>query len=173
MLLLNNTSPEPEMEKNDQTIEELLLLQRVAQKINSILDLDLLLQEIVGDVAETFGYLRSGVLLVDKTTNELEIAAVKGWTTNYHIKGDRFKIGEYGMVGHVAATGQTYYAPDVTVDPYYQVSEDSTRSEVDIPLIVNDELIGVFNIQHQEKNAFSPDRIKLLGISCSSYCNCN
>src|SRR5690554_43065 len=162
MLLLNNTSPEPEMEKNDQTIEELLLLQRVAQKINSILDLDLLLQEIVGDVAETFGYLRSGVLLVDKTTNELEIAAVKGWTTNYHIKGDRFKIGEYGMVGHVAATGQTYYAPDVTVDPYYQVSEDSTRSEVDIPLIVNDELIGVFNIQHQEKNAFSPDRIKLL-----------
>ncbi|RPI74354.1 MAG: GAF domain-containing protein [Ignavibacteriales bacterium] len=150
------------MEKKDQTIKELLLLQRVAQKINSILDLNLLLEEIVGDVAETFGYLRSGVLLKDNKTNELEIAAVKGWTKNFHVKGDRFKIGEYGMVGHVAQTGDTYYAPDVTLDPYYQVSEDSTRSEVDIPLKVNGELIGVFNIQHQEKNAFEPERIKLL-----------
>ena len=82
------------MEKKDQTIQELLLLQRVAQKINSILDLDVLLEGIVSDVAETFGYSRSGVLLKDSETNELEIVAVRGWTINYHIKGDRFKIGE-------------------------------------------------------------------------------
>ena len=152
------------MEDKDQNqhIKELLLLQRVAQKINSILDLDILLEEIVGDVAETFGYSRSGVLLKDNETNELVIAAVRGWTINYHMKGERFKIGEYGMVGHVAATGETYYAPDVILDPYYETSEESTRSEVDIPLKKNDELIGVFNVQHQEPNAFSPERIKLL-----------
>ena len=150
------------MEKKDQTIQELLLLQRVAQKINSILDLDVLLEGIVSDVAETFGYSRSGVLLKDSETNELEIVAVRGWTINYHIKGDRFKIGEYGIVGHVAATGETYYAPDVSLDPYYQVSEESTRSELDIPLKVNGELIGIFNIQHQEVDAFTPARIKLL-----------
>lgn len=145
-----------------QLVQELLLLQRVAQKINSILDLDILLEEIVGDVAETFGYTRSGVLLKDDETNELVIAAVRGWTINYHMKGERFKIGEYGMVGHVAATGETYYAPDVTVDPYYKISEDSTLSELDIPLKCNGKLIGVFNIQHQEMNAFPPERIKLL-----------
>lgn len=146
----------------EQLVQELLLLQRVAQKINSILDLDILLEEIVGDVAETFGYTRSGVLLKDNETNELVIAAVRGWTIHYHMMGDRFKIGEYGMVGHVAATGETYYAPDVRVDPYYQISEESTLSELDIPLKCNRELIGVFNIQHQEPNAFSPARIKLL-----------
>ena len=146
----------------DQLVQELLLLQRVAQKINSILDLDKLLEEIVGDVSETFGYTRSGVLLKDNETNELVIAAVRGWTINYHMKGERFKIGKYGMIGHVAATGETYYAPDVTVDPYYQVSEESTRSELDIPLKINGDLIGVFNIQHQEPDAFSPERIKLL-----------
>src|SRR3970282_800422 len=150
------------MEKKDQTIKEILLLQRVAQKINSILDLDVLLEGIVSDVAETFGYSRSGVLLKDSETNELEIVAVRGWTINYHIKGDRFKIGEYGIVGHAAATGETYYAPDVSLDPYYQVSEESTRSELDIPLKVNGELIGIFNIQHQEVDAFAPARIKLL-----------
>jgi phosphoserine phosphatase RsbU/P len=148
--------------KQNQLVQELLLLQRVAQKINSILDLDTLLEEIVGDVAETFGYTRSGVLLKDDETNELVIAAVRGWTINYHKKGERFKIGEYGMVGHVAATGETYYAPDVRVDPYYEISEESTLSELDIPLKCGGKLIGVFNIQHQEPNAFSPERIKLL-----------
>jgi sigma-B regulation protein RsbU (phosphoserine phosphatase) len=150
------------MEDKEERIQELFLLQRVVQKINSILELDTLLEEIVGDVAETFGYSRSGVLLKDDETNELVIAAVRGWTKNYHIKGDRFKIGKYGMVGHVASTGETYYAPDVTTDPYYQVSEESTRSEVDIPLKINNELIGVFNVQHQEPEAFTPERIKLL-----------
>jgi sigma-B regulation protein RsbU (phosphoserine phosphatase) len=146
----------------DQRIQELLLLQRVSNKINSILNLDTLLEEIVGDVAETFGYTRSGVLLKDNETNELEIAAVRGWTVNYHMKGERFKIGEYGIVGNVAVTGETHYAPDVTLDPYYKVSEESTRSELDIPLKKKEELIGVFNVQHQEPNAFTPERIKLL-----------
>lgn len=148
--------------KHNQVIQELLLLQRVVQKINSILDLDQLLEEIVGDVAQTFGYTRSGVLLKDNETNELIIAAVRGWTINFHVKGDRFKIGEYGIIGQVGATGKTYYAPDVTVDPHYQVSEESTRSEVCIPLKINGKLIGIFDVQHNEAKAFNPERIKLL-----------
>ncbi len=145
-----------------QRIRELLLLQRVAQRINSILDLDLLLEEVVGDVAQTFGCSRSAVLLKNDETNELIIVAVRGWTMNYHLKGTRFKVGEYGMVGHVAATEDTYYAPDVSMDPYYQVSEQSTRSEVDIPLKAHGRLIGVFNAQHNDVDAFPPDRIQLL-----------
>ncbi|MFI5237336.1 MAG: PP2C family protein-serine/threonine phosphatase, partial [Ignavibacteriales bacterium] len=145
-----------------QRIQELLLLQRVAQRINSILDLDILLEEVVSDVVQTFGYSRSGILLKIEETNELEIVAVRGWTVNYHIKGDRFKIGEYGMIGHVGLIEETYYAPDVTIDPYYQVSEESTLSELDIPLKVRGKFIGVFNFQHQEVNQFSPERIQLL-----------
>jgi len=149
-------------EDQNQRIQELLLLQRVTQRINSILDLDVLLEEVVSDVAQTFGYSRSGILFKVEETNELEIVAVHGWTVNYHVKGDRFKIGEYGMVGHVGLIEKTYYAPDVTKDPYYQISEESTRSELDIPLKVHGRLIGVFNFQHQEVNQFSPERIQLL-----------
>ena len=150
------------MTEDRQKVEELLLLQRVTRKINSILDLEELLEEIVSDVAQTFGYSRSGVLLKDDETNELEIVAVRGWTVNYHIKGERFKIGEYGIVGYTAHTGKTYYAPDVIKDPYYEVSEQSTNSELDIPLKIHGRLIGVFNFQHQEKDAFSKSRIQLL-----------
>ncbi len=150
------------MYNEEQKIKELLLLQRVSQRINSILDLNLLLEEVVGDVAQTFGYTRSGVLLKDDATNELEIVAVRGWTVNYHMKGERFKIGEFGMTGHAAFTGETYYAPDVTIDPYYEISEHSTLSELDIPLKIHGRLIGIFNFQHQERNAFSLSRIQLL-----------
>jgi sigma-B regulation protein RsbU (phosphoserine phosphatase) len=150
------------MNEETQKLNELLLLQRVAQRINSILDPALLLEEVVGDVAGTFGYSRTGVLLKDDKTNELVIAAVRGWTVNYHMKGERFKIGEFGMVGHTAHTGETYYAPDVKKDPYYEISEHSTNSELDIPLKVHGRLIGVFNFQHQDINAFSESRIQLL-----------
>lgn len=146
----------------DQRIEELLLLQRVAQRINSILDLDVLLEEVVTDVAQTFGYSRSGILFKDEKTDELVIAAVSGWTVNYHVKGDRFKIGEYGIIGQVGLNEQTYYAPDVTKDPHYQVSEESTRSELDIPLKVHGKLIGVFSFQHKDFDAFPESRIQLL-----------
>lgn len=115
-----------------QLIQELFLFQRVAQRITSNPDIDALLEDVVTDVAQTFGCSRSAVLLKDDKTNELVIAAVQGWTINYHMKGDRFKIGEYGMVGHVGATGKTYYAPDVTRDPYYQVSETLTRESASV-----------------------------------------
>jgi sigma-B regulation protein RsbU (phosphoserine phosphatase) len=149
-------------EEHDELIQELFLLQRIGQQISSTLELEPLLESAVSDVAQTFGCSRSAVLLKDDAANELVIAAVKGWTINYHRKGDRFKIGEYGMVGHVGATAETYYAPDVSKDPYYQVSEELTRSEVDIPLKSHGRLIGVFNAQHNELNAFPPTRIRIL-----------
>ena len=143
-------------------IDELFLLQRVAQRISALLDIEVLLEEVVGDVSQTFGYSRSAVLLKDELTDELVIAAVRGWTVNYHQKGERFKIGEYGIVGHVGSTAELYYAPDVRLDPYYQVSEPLTRSELDIPLKRHGALIGVFNVQSTSVDGFAPSRIRVL-----------
>lgn len=144
------------------SVRDLLLLQRVTRRITSILNLDLLLEQVVDDVARTFGYTRSAVLLVDEPANELVIAAVRGWTVNYHIKGDRFRVGQDGMVGRVAATGETLYAPDVRKNRYYQVSEESTLSEIDIPLKIHGRVIGVFNAQSPRRNAFPLSRQRLL-----------
>src|SRR5262245_56963807 len=142
-------------------IEELFLLQRVAQKISSTLDLEALLDQIVSDVASTFGYTRLAILLKENESNELVIAA--GWKGELCLKGATFKLGEgAGISSHAFSTGETYYAPDVTKIPFYVLGEEDTRSEIDIPLKVRDEIIGVFHIQHAEVNAFSPQRIRLL-----------
>jgi signal transduction protein with GAF and PtsI domain len=81
-------------------IRQLLLLQETAKKVNSILDLEQLLDEIVGAVAEAFGCNRTAVLLKDETTDELEIIALRGFS-NVHLKGYRFMIGGEGIIGHV------------------------------------------------------------------------
>jgi sigma-B regulation protein RsbU (phosphoserine phosphatase) len=149
---------------SDRLVQELLLLQRVVQRINSILDVETLLERIVDDVAETFGYSRTAILLLDEEQPEdLVIAAVRGWT-RFHEKGHRFKIGKEGMVGHVASTGEMHYARDVRVDPYYCVSEEETRSEVDIPLKTKGRLIGVFNAQHTKVDGFPPDQLQILEV---------
>jgi hypothetical protein len=59
-----STTTDPTLERR---IRQLLLLQETAKKVNSILDLEQLLDEIVGGVAEAFGCNRTGVLLKDET----------------------------------------------------------------------------------------------------------
>jgi phosphoserine phosphatase RsbU/P len=153
-----STTTDPTLERR---IRQLLLLQETAKKVNSILDLEQLLDEIVGGVAEAFGCNRTGVLLKDETTGEMEIVALRGFT-NVHLKGYRFKIGGEGIIGHVSEKGKMHYAPDVRTDPFYVVSESSTLSEVDIPLISRGRLIGIFNAQSSSLDAFSPEQIELL-----------
>jgi sigma-B regulation protein RsbU (phosphoserine phosphatase) len=142
------------------------LLERVARRLTAILDLDTLLQEIVGDVAQTLGYSRSAVLLLDEDGNELVVVAARGWHNT--LPGSRFKIGEPGLAAKAAMLQKTVYAPDVTRDPDYVVCEATSRSEVDIPLKSRGRLIGVFDAQHPEPKAFLPSDIQLLE-SVASY----
>lgn len=160
MLSKMGTGP-PRSVDLERRVRQLLLLQEAVKKVNSILDMEQLLDEIVGSVAETFGCCTASVLLKNDSTDELEMIALRGFS-NVHLKGYRFKIGREGMVGHVAATGEMMYAPDVRRNAHYVPSESSTLSEVDIPLISRGKLIGVFDAQSTSLDAFSPDQIELL-----------
>jgi phosphoserine phosphatase RsbU/P len=145
-------------------IEELQRLQKAAQKITSILDLDQLIDNIVNDVAHSFGCLEAGVYLHDEARGEMVLAGVHGCTLNK--KGHRLKIGVQGMVGYVASTGQMRYAPDVRKDEYYIGCEHNTLSEVAIPLHVGERLVGVFTASHPDLDAFPRQQIRLLQALC-------
>ncbi len=146
-------------------VEDLLKLQKAAQKINSILDLDQLIDKVVNDVARSFGCVESSIYLHDELRAELVMAGVCG--CSMYGKGHALKVGKEGMVGYVAATGQMRYAPDVRKDPYYIGCEESTLSEVAIPLHVDGKLIGVFTASHPELDAFPAEQLRLLQALCS------
>jgi len=145
-------------------VEHLLKLQKWAQKITSILDLDELITKIVDDVAAAFCCVEATIYLHDEERGELEMAGVHGCTL--HDKGSRLKVGKEGMVGYVAATGQMRYAPDVRKDPYYIACEEAALSEVAIPLLVDGRLVGVFAASHHELDAFTREHLRWLQGLC-------
>jgi sigma-B regulation protein RsbU (phosphoserine phosphatase) len=145
-------------------VEHLLKLQKWAQKITSILDLDELINKIVDDVAAAFCCVEATIYLHDEERGELEMAGVHGCTL--HDKGSRLKVGKEGLVGYVASTGQMRYAPDVRQDPYYIACEPSTLSEVAIPLLVDGRLVGVFAASHHELDAFTREHLRWLQGLC-------
>jgi sigma-B regulation protein RsbU (phosphoserine phosphatase) len=145
-------------------VHQLIKLQKAAQKINSILDLDQLIDKIVNDVACSFGCINISVYLHEPENSEMVLAGVRSCPT--HEKGHRLKVGKEGLVGYVAATGQMRYAPDVSVDPYYISCGNDIRSEAAIPLHVDGKLVGVFTASHDELDGFNADQLWLLqGLS--------
>jgi len=148
-------------------VEDLLKLQKAAQGISSILDLDELIDKVVNDIARSFGCVDADIYLHDIDRGALVLASACGCDgCAAHGPGHSLKIGKEGMVGHVAATGQMRYAPDVRKDPYYIGCEEATRSEVAIPLHVEGKLIGVFSTSHHELDAFTPEQLRLLQALC-------
>jgi phosphoserine phosphatase RsbU/P len=146
-------------------IDDLLRLEKAAKKINSILDLDQLIDKVVNELAQSFGCLEATIYLHDQPRGELVLASVHGCTR--HGKGDRKKVGKEGMVGYVAGTGKMHYAPDVRKDPYYIACEESTLSEVAIPLLADGQLVGVFSASHPQLDAFPPEQLRLLESLCA------
>lgn len=145
-------------------VEELQRLQKAAQRISSILDLDQLIDDIVNDVARSFGCLEASIYLHDEERGEMVLAGVHGCTATH--KGHRLKLGHEGMVGYVASTGQMRYAPDVRKDEYYIGCEHNTLSEVAIPLHVGERLVGVFTASHPELDAFPRQQLRILQALC-------
>src|SRR5580658_9196837 len=145
-------------------LQELQRLQKTAQKITSILDLDQLIDNVVNEVAHSFGCVEASVYLHDEERGEMVLAGVHGCSVNH--KGHCLKIGKEGMVGYVASTGQMRYAPDVRKDEYYIACEESALSEVAIPLHVGERLVGVFTASHPELDGFPRQQLRILQALC-------
>jgi len=145
-------------------VDDLQRVQKAAQRITSILDLDQLIDSVVNEVADSFGCLEAGIYLHDEARGEMVLAGVRGCPI--HGKGHRLKVGREGMVGYVASTGQTRYAPDVRLDEYYIECGPGTLSEVAIPLSVGDKLVGVFTASHPDLDAFPRQQLRILQALC-------
>src|SRR5919206_335283 len=76
------------------------------------------------------------------------------------------KLGE-GLIGWVAQTGEAAAVPDVRLDKRYVNARRETRSEVVAPIISNDEVIGVFDLESDELNAYTEDDQQLLMLLAS------
>jgi sigma-B regulation protein RsbU (phosphoserine phosphatase) len=78
----------------------------------------------------------------------------------------RLKLGE-GFIGRVAETGHAIISADVTKDRQYYAARARTRSEMVAPIISNDKVIGVFDLESDTINAYSTDDLEMLQLLTS------
>jgi len=141
--------------------EEVSSLYEVGQRLSSILDLDELLEQILKVVVESFGYLNCAILLVDKGNQELYIKAAHGFSGD-HIRNLRIKIGQEGITGWVAKTGEPLVAGDVSRESRYVPGKEGCRSEIAVPLKLKGEIIGVLDAESEKLFAFGDKDIRIL-----------
>lgn len=124
------------------------------------MNLSSVLDQILTQVEDLFGYKVCSVVLPTGRKDQLYLAAHRGYDPAI-ANTIRIKIGEEGIIGHVAATGKPYYAPDVAVDPYYIAGSSHVRSQYSVPLIIDEKIIGVLDVESHELDAF-PKEVQLV-----------
>jgi len=125
------------------------------------LNVDQLLGEILAVLERSFGYLSCAVLLVDEATRELYIKASRGYPQEV-VERTRISIGEEGITGWVAAHKVPLNVPDVAEDPRYIEEVKGTRSEIAVPMLSGEKVIGVLDAQSPKVNAFNEDDLRVL-----------
>jgi diguanylate cyclase (GGDEF)-like protein len=128
-------------------------LMAVAQRLLYPLELQTVLQLILGQVEIVFGHQVCSVFLVDQASGKLALKAQKGYGPNF-LGAAQDGTGEDGIVERVASTGKPEYATDVRQEPGYADASPRARSEAALPLIVGAEVIGVLAIGSAENDAF-------------------
>jgi signal transduction histidine kinase/ActR/RegA family two-component response regulator len=148
--------------------EQINLAWEIGKKINSILNLDELLSEVVELIADSFDYYYACISLVEGNY----VVFKKGHGKRqipFEKKNLRMEIGKEGIGGWVAAHSQPLLVNNVSKDPrYYAVEElKETKAELCVPIRTPEKVIGVIDIQSNVLGAFDPSDLHLMELVAS------
>ncbi len=155
--------------------DKLRLLLDITKKISRSLDL----QEVLNLVMDTLGslihYDAAGIYVLKcakvgpdgapAQTCVFHTEAVRGYDIE-ELRELKLKMGE-GIIGAVALAGEPIISPDVRTDPRYVNARAETHSEMVAPIITNDEVIGVFDLESDHLNAYDDDDLQVLLLLAS------
>lgn len=146
---------------------ELRTIAEVNRELAVIRDQSTLLNVSANLIREQLGYYHVGIFLVDEKgeyailRGASSVAAEQLLAQNY-----KLKVGETGLVGSVASTGQAYIAQDVDLDSVHLNNPllPETRSEIVLPLRSYNVTIGALDIQAKTPQAFEESDIQTLQV---------
>jgi diguanylate cyclase (GGDEF)-like protein len=142
-------------------MQKIAILYDASQAVLSTFDLDEVLRQILIIARDYFHLQNVAILLLDKDTNELYPRSQIGWDQGHDTV--RLSVGT-GITGAAAMLKRPLYIPDVSKDPRYVNAANKTRSELAVPLMVRDEVVGVLDCQSENLDHFDSDTIDLLTL---------
>lgn len=141
-------------------------LMEIAMKLSSSSTINELLRCILDCLRQVVHFDAAGIFVYNRELSQLEIDMLAGYENSEHEKlHKKFRQGVrlgQGIVGTVIQTGQPIYDADVRLDPRYIEARDATRSELAVPIIVRDEVIGALNLESDRVDAFSARDLRSL-----------
>jgi phosphoserine phosphatase RsbU/P len=156
-------------------VDKLRMLLDITKTISRSLDLDEVLNLVMDTLDSLIPYDAAGIYLLkasdplseraEEETCVFHTQAVRGYDID-DLQELSLKMGE-GLIGHVAVNGKPFISPDVRNEPRYINARAGTRSEMVAPIISNDEVIGVFDLESDELNAYDKDDLEILGLLAS------
>src|SRR5438270_1363602 len=144
-------------------VESLLL--DVADALATSLDLDTTVRRVAEIVRKVIDYEIFAILLLNEKTQELRFRFQVGYPHDFASR-TRIKVGE-GVSGLAAQTKQTILINDVREDPRYISAVPNVCSELAIPLITKNRVIGVIDIEAREPGYFTEEHLRLLTLVAS------
>src|SRR5438034_4677318 len=133
----------------------LLLLNEIARELTSILNLDEVLKRVGELLSRLIDFQMFSILLVDSAGEKLQHRFSLRFQENIQLKND-IPIGK-GIVGYAVEQKQAILVRDVKKDPRYIEANPETRSELAVPLIYKDKVIGVLDLEHTRRGFFTEE----------------
>lgn len=137
---------------------------RLANALNTTLDLQTLLHRTADLVRAVIDYRIFAILLLNERTNDLRMRFQIGHTPE--AERLRIRVGK-GVVGRAAEHRESILLQDVTQDDNYISANPDVRSELAVPLIVKNRVIGVIDLQSEQVGYFQPEHRRLLELTAS------
>src|SRR5215203_3980433 len=159
-----SSHPDPQLT----TIDKLRMLLDITKKISRSLDVDEVLTLVMDTLGSLIHYDAAGIYLVDQNRAPenpyiFKSRAIRGYKIPFALVEPRIKVGE-GFIGYAAQSGKPLISPDVHSDPRYFHARPETRSEMVAPIISNDEVIGVFDLESDRLDSYTEDDLSILQL---------
>ena len=143
---------------------DLAYLVQMADTLNTTLDLQTLLNRTAEMVRAIIPYKIFAILLLNDRTQDLRMRFQIGHTPE--VERMKLPLGK-GVAGQVALTRQPILLNDITKAPFYVSANPEVRSELAVPLIAKNRLIGVMDIESEQLNYFRDEHLHLLTLTAS------
>jgi diguanylate cyclase (GGDEF)-like protein len=142
-------------------MQKIAILYDASQAVLSTFDLDEVLQRILVIARDYFHLQNVAILLLDKDTDQLCTRSQIGGEAGF----DKVQVSiGTGLIGNAAKKKRPLYVPDFSKESRYKPWGKKTLSELAIPLMVRDEVVGVLDCQSENADHFDSETVDLLTL---------
>ena len=129
-------------------------------EMNVACRVELLKQNVRRYVHDLLRYNVVEVRMLDLESGRLVPLMEEGMTPGAAARELYARPEDNGVTGYVAAKGEPYLCPDTTKDPHFIEGSVGARSSMTVPIVYQDAVIGTFNVESPEPNAFGPEDLQ-------------